>query len=115
MDGHIKRIEESDRPEMRSIGGIPKNSIQWEFETRQALLLMLYVADGLGICGFFSAPEESSASKSLVHSIVVAEVEHELGLRNRYVRTLVGNICIVASNSTLVGEKSANLKGCKNL
>ena len=81
------------------MGGTLKNSIQWEFETRQVLSLMLDVADGLGICSFFFVPEESSASKYLVHSIVAAEVEHELGLRNWYVRTLVGNICVVASIS----------------
>jgi hypothetical protein len=81
------------------MGGILKNSVQWAYETRQALSLMLDVADGLGICDFFSVPEESSASESLVHSIVAAEVEHELGPRNWYARTLAGNICVVASSS----------------
>ena len=80
------------------MGGTPKNSIQWEL-LGQALSLMFDVADGLGIRGFFSVPEGFSVLKSLVHSIVAAEVEHELGLRNWYVRTLVGNICAVASSS----------------
>ena len=81
------------------MGRIPKNSIQWEFETRQALSSIPDVADDLGICSFFSVPEEFSASKYLVHSIVPAEVEHELELRNRYARTLAGNLCVVASSS----------------
>ena len=74
-----------------------KNSIQWEFETRRALSLMLDIADGLGICDFLSVLEESSASKSLVHSIVAAEVEQEL--RNWYARTLAGNLCVIATSS----------------
>ena len=63
--------------------GISKVSIQWEFETERALPSKLDVADGVGVRRFFSVLEESSALKSLVHGVVVAEVGLELGLRNR--------------------------------
>ena len=65
------------------MGDISKCSIQWEFGTRRALPLKLEVADDVGVRHFFSVLEESSALKSLVHGVVVAEVGLELGLRNR--------------------------------
>ena len=69
------------------MGGISKISIQWEFETKQALSLKLDLAD---VYRFFSVLEESSALKPLFHSVVAAELELELRLRNRCAQIWLG-------------------------